>query len=62
MCTYNLHGLNQDRSIYLWWDENLKDLKCKSTDAHALWKSNSCSASGDIYNLKDVPKLTMSIL
>ena len=35
-----------------WWDENLKDLKCKSIGAHALWKANGCPTSGDIYNLK----------
>ena len=39
-----------------WWDENLKDLKCKSIDAHALWKADGWSTSGDIYNLKRCAK------
>ena len=34
------------------WDENLKDLKCKSIDTSVLWKANGCPTSGDIYNLK----------
>ena len=40
-----------------WWDENLKDLKCKSIDAHALWKANGCQTSGDIYNLNIFAKV-----
>ena len=35
-----------------WWDDNLSDLKAKSIDAHALWKSCGCPRDGDIYHLK----------
>ena len=37
-------------------DENLKNLKCTSIDAHALWKANGCPTSGDIYNLQRCAK------
>ena len=35
-----------------WWDDNLRDLKAKSIDAHALWKSCGCPRDGDVYHLK----------
>ena len=38
------------------WDDNLKELKCKSIDARDLWKANGCPTTGDIYNLKRCAK------
>ena len=34
------------------WDDELKDLKAKSIDAHVLWKNCGCPLTGDVYNLK----------
>ena len=39
-----------------WWDEELKDLKAKSIDAHVLWKSCGCPLTGDVYHLKRTAK------
>ena len=39
-----------------WWDDELKDLKAKSIDAHVLWKSCSCPLTGEVYNLKRTAK------
>ena len=38
------------------WEENLKDLKCRSIYAHHFRKANVCPTSGDIHKLKRCAK------
>src|SRR5207244_7196051 len=54
--------LRSSGSFYnYWWDDELKDLKQKSIDAHQVWASHGKPAHGFVWNLKNNAKLNYKL-